>query len=86
MLRPIPLDLRRVLRRIGLGGNDSIGGGLGIDSPIGGVGDSGDVIVEIAGEGYDIVTSSVSCSLANAALVEKLALTGLAINGTGKAG
>lgn len=73
----------------GQAGNDRLDGGTGNDSLIGGGGDdlyvvdaSGDVIVENAGEGIDLLQSSVTYTLANN--VENLTLSGTsAINGTG---
>ena len=70
-------------------GNDYLDGGSGADAMSGGTGNdtyivdnSGDVITELAGEGIDIVYSSVSYTLA--ANVENLTLTGSSyINGTG---
>ena len=70
-------------------GNDYIDGGSGNDTMIGGQGDdtyivgsTGDVVTELADEGYDSVRSSVTYTLA--ANVESLTLTGSgAINGTG---
>jgi Ca2+-binding RTX toxin-like protein len=70
-------------------GNDTLNGGAGADTLNGGLGNDsytvdnvGDVIVESADEGTDIVNSSVTHSLA--ANVENLTLTGAAvINGTG---
>ena len=72
-------------------GNDSLNGGAGADTLIGGGGNdvytvdnAGDVVVEMAGEGTDLVNASVSYTLANN--VENLTLTGsAAINGTGNA-
>jgi Ca2+-binding RTX toxin-like protein len=73
-------------------GNDRLDGGLGADSLWGGAGndsyivdDAGDVVVESAGEGTDIIYASVSYSIA--ANVEQLVLTGgAALGGIGGAG
>ena len=73
----------------GLEGNDSLSGGLGADLLRGGRGDDsytvdhpGDNAVELAGEGNDVVYSSVTWTLA--ANLERLILTGGgAISGTG---
>jgi len=73
----------------GLGGNDTLNGGLGADSMAGGAGDdtyvvdtTGDGVVEVAGEGNDLVQSGVTYTLG--ANVERLTLTGSSsINGTG---
>ncbi|WP_245278274.1 putative Ig domain-containing protein [Methylosinus sp. PW1] len=70
-------------------GADKLNGGEGTDTLIGGGGndiyyvdDIGDVVIELFGEGVDVVSSSVSYTLA--ANVENLTLTGLAdLNGTG---
>ena len=75
----------------GYAGDDVLTGGLGNDSLIGGAGNdtyvvdsASDVVTEKAGEGVDTVQSSVSLALA--ANVENLVLTGTgAINGTGNA-
>jgi Ca2+-binding RTX toxin-like protein len=72
-------------------GNDILNGGLGADTMIGGTGNdtytvdnASDVVTESAGEGTDLVQSSVSYTLG--ANVENLTLTGAAaINGTGSA-
>lgn len=70
-------------------GNDLLDGGQGIDTLIGGWGNdtfhvdnAGDRIIEYAGQGSDLVVSSVSWSLVPS--VERLTLTGnAAINGSG---
>jgi Ca2+-binding RTX toxin-like protein len=75
----------------GLGGNDTLNGGVGADSMTGGTGNDtyvvdnlGDTVSENAGEGTDLVQSSVTHTLS--ADVENLTLTGTAaINGTGNA-
>ncbi len=71
------------------GGNDRLDGGRGADSLLGGLGDdtydvdhAGDVVVELAGQGYDRVIASVSYTLGGA--VERLSLVGAAnLDGTG---
>ncbi|HEX8574354.1 MAG TPA: M10 family metallopeptidase C-terminal domain-containing protein [Allosphingosinicella sp.] len=72
----------------GLGGDDSLDGGTGADSMIGGVGndfyvidEAGDLVTELAGEGTDTVSSSISYTLGDN--VENLILTGSATDGTG---
>jgi len=73
----------------GLGGNDSINGGAGADIMYGGLGNdtyivdnAGDIVVENAAEGIDLVQSTVTYTLG--ANVENLLLTGSAlVNGTG---
>ncbi|WP_158565444.1 calcium-binding protein [Shinella sp. WSJ-2] len=73
----------------GMDGNDTLDGKGGLDTLVGGkgndtyiVGDSGDIITEVAGEGTDTVKASKSYTLS--ANVEKLILTGTAnLNGTG---
>ena len=64
-------------------GNDILNGGLGADSMIGGLGDdsyyidnAGDTVLENAGEGNDIVYSSIAYTLG--ANLERLYLTGTA--------
>jgi Ca2+-binding RTX toxin-like protein len=71
-------------------GNDTLVGGAGDDVLIGGAGDdtyiidaSGDTVTELAGEGIDMVQSTVSYVLS--ANIENLTLTGTALNGTGNA-
>jgi Ca2+-binding RTX toxin-like protein len=76
-------------RVYGYEGNDTLLGGSGNDTLIGGIGDdtygvdnAGDVVTEMAGEGTDLVQSSVTYTLG--ADVENLTLTGtIAINATG---
>jgi Ca2+-binding RTX toxin-like protein len=65
----------------GRGGNDRLYGGLGADTMYGGTGDdimevdnAGDVTVELAGEGYDIVRASATYTMTD--YVERLELTG----------
>ncbi|WP_374302475.1 M10 family metallopeptidase C-terminal domain-containing protein [Paracoccus sp. (in: a-proteobacteria)] len=74
----------------GGGGNDTLSAGIGSDILLGGAGDDvyatdgGDAIWEAAGQGNDLVFSSVSLTLA--ANVERLTLTGTAGNaGAGNA-
>ncbi len=72
-------------------GNDTLNGGAGSDAMLGGMGDdiyvvdvATDVVTENAGEGLDIVNSSIAWTLSDN--VENLTLTGTAaINGTGNA-
>jgi Ca2+-binding RTX toxin-like protein len=75
----------------GLAGNDILDGGTGNDTMNGGLGDDiyivdsiGDKVVELTGEGTDLIKASVSFTLG--AFVENLLLTGSgAINGIGNA-
>jgi Ca2+-binding RTX toxin-like protein len=75
----------------GLGGNDTLEGGEGDDTLIGGLGDDlyvvdgiGDIVLENANEGADLVQSSITHALG--LNVENLALTaGTDIDGTGNA-
>lgn len=66
----------------GQAGNDQLDGGTGADLLVGGIGDdiyvvddAGDVVAEAAGEGYDIVQSSVTFNASTSA-VEDIELTG----------
>ena len=75
----------------GNGANNTLDGAAGADTLIGGAGDdiyvvdnAGDVVVEMAGEGVDLVMSSVAHTLS--ANVENLLLTGYgSVNGLGNA-
>jgi trimeric autotransporter adhesin len=75
---------------LGGGGNDTLTGGQGDDSLEGGTGDdvysvdsAGDLIVELAGGGTDVVAASIDYVLGSE--LENLALGGAALNGTGNA-
>lgn len=72
----------------GRGGSDILIGGSGADTMTGGLGhdeyevdDVGDVIIEAAGSGYDVVNSAVDYTLSEN--VEDLQLKGAATRGTG---
>lgn len=77
--------------RFGLGDNDYLNGGAGVDRLTGGVGNdvyivdsTSDQITELTNEGYDFVESSVNYTLTGN--LEQLTLTGTTnINGTGNA-
>ncbi len=70
-------------------GNDKLDGGPGVDRLVGGPGDDTftidsllDVVVEVAGEGNDLINSAITLTLPSQ--VERLTLTGTAaVNGTG---
>lgn len=70
-------------------GDDTLDGGVGVDQMVGGAGNdrylvdnTGDQIVELANEGFDVVESSASYTLANN--LENLTLTGAGnLTGTG---
>jgi Ca2+-binding RTX toxin-like protein len=71
----------------GGGGRDSLFGGTGVDIMIGGTGDdtyyvdsAGDIVIELGGEGSDIVVTSVSYALPSGADIERLGTLG---GGTG---
>lgn len=75
----------------GLAGDDVLDGGAGADAMTGGQGndayivdDAGDTTVELAGEGEDTVTSSISYTLVDN--VERLILTVAGLTGTGNTG
>ncbi len=80
---------------IGNTGNNILNGGAGVDSLAGGAGNdtyvvdnAGDQVNELAGQGTDLVQSSIDFSLASKAStpdVENLTLTGSAVSGTGNA-
>ncbi|HEX5360789.1 MAG TPA: hypothetical protein VFW49_06855, partial [Fluviicoccus sp.] len=72
----------------GLAGNDSLIGGTGTDTLIGGTGNdrywldnTGDVVIENAGEGIDQIFSTFSYTLGSN--LERLVLEGSAVSGTG---
>jgi Ca2+-binding RTX toxin-like protein len=76
---------------IGNSGNNKLNGAAGIDTLIGGLGDdtyvvdtATDTITELAGQGTDLIQSSIGLSLAAIANVENLSLSGaLNINASG---
>ncbi|WP_369831765.1 calcium-binding protein, partial [Caulobacter sp. HMWF009] len=76
---------------IGAGGADTLDGGVGLDSLVGGAGDdlyvvdnAGDVVVELAGGGYDTVQVSKNWVVTAGAMIERAVLTGTAnLNLTG---
>ncbi len=72
----------------GAAGDDTLDGGTGVDTMSGGTGNdlffvdnSGDLVGELAGEGTDTVSSSISFTLGDN--FENLILTGSATDGTG---
>ncbi len=74
--------------RFSLDGSDRLDGGAGADTLVGGTGDDiyyvdnvSDAVVELSGQGFDTVRSSVNHTLA--AHVDNLMLTGSAVSGTG---
>lgn len=78
---------------IGGAGNDQLSGDLGADTMYGGTGndtyyvdDVGDAVIEYAGEGIDLVVSTISFDLRDTPFVENLTLSGLDdINAKGNA-
>lgn len=76
----------------GAGGHDTLNGGAGIDSLTGGLGNdtyvvenAADLVTEVAGEGTDVVQSSITLTLSSN--IEALVLTGTGmINGSGNTG
>jgi serralysin len=72
-------------------GNDTLNGGAGVDTMNGGAGDDtyfvdniSDIVTEQVNQGNDLIKTSITYTLALAANVENLELTGTAaINGTG---
>ena len=75
---------------VGLGGDDALDGGAGADTMVGGTGNdsyivdsAGDVVVELSGEGVDVVQSRVTYSL-GANLESLILMSGAgSIDGTG---
>lgn len=88
--QPLPTTVNDYI--YGNAGDDRLDGGLGADKMYGGLGndlfiveDSGDVVIEYAGEGSDTVRASINYQLGTN--VEMLVLIGNGnINGTGHAG
>jgi Ca2+-binding RTX toxin-like protein len=79
-------ELANVL--VGNAGNNLLDGGAGADALSGGMGDdsyiidnAGDVVIELAAQGFDQVSASIDYALT--ANVEQLTLTGTALNATG---
>ncbi|MEH6433669.1 DUF4214 domain-containing protein [Massilia sp. DD77] len=66
---------------LGSAGADTLAGALGNDSYL--VNHAGDIVLEYAGQGTDLVTASINYSLPDT--VENLQLSGSARNGTGNA-
>jgi Ca2+-binding RTX toxin-like protein len=66
-------------RLLGQTGNDRMEGGAGDDGYY--VEDAGDVVTELAGQGYDRVIATIDYTLT--AEVEKLIMSGAAVSGTG---
>ena len=96
--QPLPTNEEDIINGAGgndiinaLGGDDLINGGTGADTMAGGAGNdtyvldnTGDVVIENAGEGTDAIQSSVTYTLSTN--VENLSQTGTGnINGTGNA-
>jgi Ca2+-binding RTX toxin-like protein len=75
---------------VGTDGADTLDGGLGADTLVGGAGDdvhvvdnAGDLVIEAAGGGHDLVRAAIGYTLGGD--VEDLLLTGIALAGTGNA-
>jgi Ca2+-binding RTX toxin-like protein len=74
---------------LGAGGNDKLDGGLDADSMAGGLGDdtyvadnAGDVVVEATGEGYDLLTTKTTYTLAAGVEVEEITLFNDTVQGS----